>query len=335
MPFENDGIITWELVVERFNSDLANILGNLVNRTISMSNKYFDGVVKSTGVTDAVDEDLKAVVTGTRAKVEEKMEKLRVADAITVVFDLFRRCNKYIDETTPWTLAKDEASKDRLAEVLYNLTESITIGASLLHSFLPETAERIADQLHTSLREFDDVDKFGLYESGTKVTETPEILFARLDIKEIMPKVEAIQAAQKAEFEAEQKKLAGGADADTKAEEAAIDIEAKEEITYEDFMKMQFQVGEIIACEAVEKSKKLLCSQVKIGSQVKQIVSGIRKDYSPEEMVGKKVMVLVNLKPAKLAGVLSEGMLLCAEDENGELALMVPEKKMPSGAEIC
>ena len=335
MPFENDGIITWELVVERFNSDLANILGNLVNRTISMSNKYFDGVVKSTGVTDAVDEDLKAVVTGTRAKVEEKMEKLRVADAITVVFDLFRRCNKYIDETTPWTLAKDEASKDRLAEVLYNLTESITIGASLLHSFLPETAERIVDQLHTSLREFDDVDKFGLYESGTKVTETPEILFARLDIKEIMPKVEAIQAAQKAEFEAEQKKLAGGADADTKAEEAAIDIEAKEEITYEDFMKMQFQVGEIIACEAVEKSKKLLCSQVKIGSQVKQIVSGIRKDYSPEEMVGKKVMVLVNLKPAKLAGVLSEGMLLCAEDENGELALMVPEKKMPSGAEIC
>ena len=335
MPFENDGIITWELVVERFNSDLANILGNLVNRTISMSNKYFDGVVKSTGVTDAVDEDLKAVVTGTRAKVEEKMEKLRVADAITVVFDLFRRCNKYIDETTPWTLAKDEASKDRLAEVLYNLTESITIGASLLHSFLPETAERIVDQLHTSLREFDDVDKFGLYESGTKVTETPEILFARLDIKEIMPKVEAIKAAQKAEFEAEQKKLAGGADADTKAEEAAIDIEAKEEITYEDFMKMQFQVGEIIACEAVEKSKKLLCSQVKIGSQVKQIVSGIRKDYSPEEMVGKKVMVLVNLKPAKLAGVLSEGMLLCAEDENGELALMVPEKKMPSGADIC
>ena len=333
MPFENDGIITWELVVERFNSDLANILGNLVNRTISMSNKYFDGVVKSTGVTDAVDEDLKAVVTGTRAKVEEKMEKLRVADAITVVFDLFRRCNKYIDETTPWTLAKDEASKDRLAEVLYNLTESITIGASLLHSFLPETAERIVDQLHTSLREFDDVDKFGLYESGTKVTESPEILFARLDIKEIMPKVEAIQAAQKAEYEAEQKRL--GIEPETAADEAVIDIEPKEEISFDDFGKMQFQVGEIIACEAVEKSKKLLCSQVKIGSQVKQIVSGIRKYYTPEEMVGKKVMVLVNLKPAKLAGVLSEGMLLCAEDAEGNLALMKPEKDMPSGAEIC
>ena len=339
MPFENDGIITWELVVERFNSDLANILGNLVNRTISMSNKYFGGVVKSTGITDEFDADLKAVVTGTRAKVEEKMAKLRVADAISAVFDLFRRCNKYIDETTPWVLAKDEASQDRLAEVLYNLTESITIGASLLHSFLPETAERIVAQLNTSLREFDDLEKFGLYESGTKVTETPEILFARLDVKEIMPKVEAIQTAQKAEFEAEQKRFGGGdvAGADVAAAEveAVIDIEAKEEISYEDFMKMQFQIGEVIACEAVAKSKKLLCSQVKIGSQVKQIVSGIRKDYSPEEMVGKKVMVLVNLKPAKLAGVLSEGMLLCAEDENGELSLMVPEKKMPSGAEIC
>ena len=339
MPFENDGIITWELVVERFNSDLANILGNLVNRTISMSNKYFGGVVKSTGITDEFDADLKAVVTGTRAKVEEKMAKLRVADAISAVFDLFRRCNKYIDETTPWVLAKDEASQDRLAEVLYNLTESITIGASLLHSFLPETAERIVAQLNTSLREFDDLEKFGLYESGTKVTETPEILFARLDVKEIMPKVEAIQTAQKAEFEAEQKRFGGGeaANVDVQAAEveAVIDIEAKEEISYEDFMKMQFQVGEIIACEAVPKSKKLLCSQVKIGSQVKQIVSGIRKDYSPEDMVGKKVMVLVNLKPAKLAGVLSEGMLLCAEDESGELALMVPEKNMPSGAEIC
>jgi len=302
-----------------------------------MSNKYFGGVVKSTGVTDEFDADLKAVVTGTRAKVEEKMAKLRVADAISAVFDLFRRCNKYIDETTPWVLAKDEASQDRLAEVLYNLTESITIGASLLHSFLPETAERIVAQLNTSLREFDDLEKFGLYESGTKVTETPEILFARLDVKEIMPKVEAIQAAQKAEFEAEQKRLGLGGDTteETAEEEAVIDIEPKEEISYEDFMKMQFQVGEIIACEAVPKSKKLLCSQVKIGSQVKQIVSGIRSNYSPEEMVGKKVMVLVNLKPAKLAGVLSEGMLLCAEDENGELALMVPEKKMPSGAEIA
>ncbi|MEE1258236.1 MAG: methionine--tRNA ligase [Lachnospiraceae bacterium] len=333
MPFENDGVITWELVVERFNSDLANILGNLVNRTVSMSNKYFDGIVKSTGVTDSFDEDLKAVVTGTKAKVAEKMDKLRVADAITAVFDLFRRCNKYIDETTPWVLAKDEASKDRLAEVLYNLTESITIGASLLHSFLPETAERIAKQLNTTLREFDDLEKFGLYESGTKVTETPEILFARLDAKEIMPKVEEIQVRQKAEYEAEQRKL-NGEEAPAEAE-AVIDIEAKEEISYDDFAKMQFQIGEIIACEAVPKSKKLLCSQVKIGSQVKQIVSGIKAHYTPEEMVGKKVMVLVNLKPAKLAGVVSEGMLLCAEDAEGNLALMTAEKPMPSGAEIC
>ena len=332
MPYENDGVITWDLVIERFNSDLANILGNLVNRTVSMSNKYFGGIVKSTGVTAEVDEDLKAVVTGTRDRVAQKMEKLRVADAISEVFALFRRCNKYIDETTPWVLAKDEAQQDRLAEVLYNLTESITIGASLLHSFLPETAEKIVAQLSTSLRDFDDLDKFGLYPNGTKVTETPEILFARLDPKEIMPKVEELQAKQKAEYEAEQKKLNGEEAAE---EEASIDIEPKEEITFDDFMKMQFQVGEILSCEAVAKSKKLLCSQVKIGSQVKQIVSGIRKDYSPEEMVGKKVMVLVNLKPAKLAGVLSEGMLLCAEDADGNLSLMTPEKKMPSGAEIC
>ena len=332
MPYENDGVITWDLVIERFNSDLANILGNLVNRTVSMSNKYFGGIVKSTGVTAEVDEDLKAVVTGTRDRVAQKMEKLRVADAISEVFALFRRCNKYIDETTPWVLAKDEAQQDRLAEVLYNLTESITIGASLLHSFLPETAEKIVAQLSTSLRDFDDLDKFGLYAGGTKVTETPEILFARLDPKEIMPKVEELQAKQKAEYEAEQKKLNGEEAAE---EEASIDIEPKAEITFDDFMKMQFQVGEILSCEAVAKSKKLLCSQVKIGSQVKQIVSGIRKDYSPEEMVGKKVMVLVNLKPAKLAGVLSEGMLLCAEDADGNLSLMTPEKKMPSGAEIC
>ena len=332
MPYENDGVITWDLVIERFNSDLANILGNLVNRTVSMSNKYFGGIVKSTGVTAEVDEDLKAVVTGTRDRVAQKMEKLRVADAISEVFALFRRCNKYIDETTPWVLAKDEAQQDRLAEVLYNLTESITIGAGLLHSFLPETAEKIVAQLSTSLRDFDDLDKFGLYASGTKVTETPEILFARLDPKEIMPKVEELQAKQKAEYEAEQKKLNGEEAAE---EETSIDIEPKEEITFDDFMKMQFQVGEILSCEAVAKSKKLLCSQVKIGSQVKQIVSGIRKDYSPEEMVGKKVMVLVNLRPAKLAGVLSEGMLLCAEDADGNLSLMTPEKKMPSGAEIC
>ena len=336
MPFENDGVITWDLVIERFNSDLANILGNLVNRTISMTNKYFGGVVRSTGVTDNIDADLKAVVTGAQARVAEKMDKLRVADAISECFAVFRRCNKYIDETMPWALAKDETQQERLAEVLYNLTEAITIGASLLHSFLPSTAERIVAQLNTELRSLEDLDKFGLYESGKRVTETPEILFARLDAKEVLPKVEAIQAAQKAEYEAEQARLNGGVtEQEVKVEESVIDIEAKEEIEYDDFMKMQFQVGEIIACEAVEKSKKLLCSQVKIGSQVKQIVSGIRKDYSPEEMVGKKVMVLVNLKPAKLAGVLSEGMLLCAEDADGNLALMTPEKPMPSGAEIA
>ena len=331
MPFENDGVITWDLVIERFNSDLANILGNLVNRTVSMSNKYFGGVVTSTGVTGEVDADLKAVVTETRDRIAGKMAKLRVADAISEVFALFRRCNKYIDETTPWVLAKDEAQKDRLAEVLYKLTESITIGASLLHPFLPETAEKIVAQLSTSLRDFDELNQFGLYPDGTKVTDAPEILFARIDAKEIQPKVDAIQAKQKEEYEKEQKALNGGETAD----EAVIDMDPKEEITFDDFTKMQFQVGEILSCEAVAKSKKLLCSQVKIGNTVKQIVSGIRKDYTPEEMVGKKVMVLVNLKPAKLAGVLSEGMLLCAEDENGTLSLMTPEKPMPSGAEIC
>ncbi len=334
MPFENDGVITWELVVERFNSDLANILGNLVNRTVSMSNKYFGGVVKSTGVTEEVDEDLKAVVTGARDRVAQKMKDLRVADAISEVFGVFRRCNKYIDETAPWVLAKDEAKSDRLAEVLYNLAESITVGASLLYSFLPETAEKIVAQLHTQLRGFEELNQFGLYENGTKVTGMPEILFARLDAKDVMPKVEAIREAQKKEFEAEQKALGEEAPAEEKAEDV-IDIEAKEEITYDDFTKLQFQVGEIISCEAVEKSKKLLCSQVRVGSEVKQIVSGIRKYYTPEEMVGKKVMVLVNLKPAKLAGVLSEGMLLCAEDAEGNLALMTPEKPMPAGAEIC
>ncbi len=334
MPFENDGVITWELVVERFNSDLANILGNLVNRTVSMSNKYFGGVVRSTGVTEDVDEDLKTVVTGARDRVAQKMKDLRVADAISEVFGVFRRCNKYIDETAPWVLAKDEAKSDRLAEVLYNLAESITVGASLLYSFLPETAEKIVAQLHTQLRGFEELNQFGLYENGTKVTGTPEILFARLDAKDVMPKVEAIREAQKKEFEAEQRALGEETPAEEKAE-GVIDIEAKEEITYDDFMKIQFQVGEIISCEAVEKSKKLLCSQVRVGSKVKQIVSGIRKYYTPEEMVGKKVMVLVNLKPAKLAGVLSEGMLLCAEDAEGNLALMTPEKPMPAGAEIC
>ena len=326
MPFENDGIISWELIVERLNSDLANTLGNLVNRTISMSNKYFGGVVEDKGVVEAVDDDLKAVVTGTVAKVEAKMADLRVADAITEIFTLFKRCNKYIDETTPWVLAKDEASMPRLATVMYNLVESISIGATLLHSFMPETAEKILAQLNAQMLAYEDLATFGHYVNGTKVTETPEILFARLDLEEVLKKVEVLHP-QVVEEETAVEEQAGA--------EAVIDIEAKEEITYDDFMKMQFQVGEIIKCEEVPKSKKLLCSQVKIGSTVKQIVSGIKQHYSAEEMVGKKVMVLVNLKPAKLAGVLSEGMLLCAEDENGELALMVPEKKMPSGAEIC
>ena len=326
MPFENDGVISWELMVERMNSDLANILGNLVNRTISMSNKYFGGEVRNGGVSDAVDEDLKNVVLASVKKAEGKMNELRVADAITEIFNIFRRCNKYIDETMPWALAKDEAQKDRLATVLYNLVEAITIGASLLESFMPDTSKKILAQFHAQKRALSEMDQFGLYPSGEHVTDAPEILFARMDLKEVMEKVEAMRAAEKA---------AQPAAEEAKEEEPVIDIEPKAEIEYEDFAKLQFQVGEIIACEAVKKSKKLLCSQVKIGSQVKQIVSGIKAHYSPEEMVGKKVMVVVNLKPAKLAGVLSEGMLLCAEDADGNLSLMVPEKKMPSGAEIC
>ena len=326
MPFENDGVITWELMVERMNSDLANTLGNLVNRTISMTNKYLGGVAEDKGVTESVDDELKSFVLSVPKKVEEKMDKLRVADAITEVFTIFKRCNKYIDETEPWVLGKDEAKKDRLSTVLYNLIESITIGASLLKSFMPDTTDKILKQLNTTERALEDMDKFGLYESGTKVTDVPEILFMRLDVKEVLAKAEEIQAAQKA---------AAGAAEETGSDEEVIDIEAKPEITFDDFEKMQFQVGEIIACEEVKKSKKLLCSQVKIGSEVKQIVSGIKKHYSAEEMVGKKVMVLVNLKPAKLAGVLSEGMLLCAEDADGNLSLMTPEKKMPAGAEIC
>ena len=327
MPFENDGNATWELIAERTNSDLANTLGNLVNRTISMSNKYFGGVVADKGVADeALDGDLKAVVTGTYAKAAEKMSTLHVADALTEIFGIFKRCNKYIDETEPWVLAKDEAKADRLSTVLYNLVESIVIGASMLEPYMPETAEKIAKQLNTELRDFDTLEQFGLYESGKKVTDQPEILFARLDMKEVAKKEE--------ELEAEMAARAKKAEEEEKAEEG-VDIEAKPEISYEDFSKLQFQVGEIISCEAVPKSKKLLCSQVKIGSQVKQIVSGIKAHYSPEEMVGKKVMVLVNLKPAKLAGVLSEGMLLCAEDAEGNLSLMTPEKTMPAGAEIC
>lgn len=325
MPFDNDGVISWELMVERMNSDLANILGNLVNRTISMSNKYFGGIVSDGKAVDAVDEDLKAVVLEEVKKVQEKMEKLRVADAMTAIFNIFRRSNKYIDETAPWTLAKDEASKSRLETVLYNLTEAIAIGASLLDSFMPNTSKKILNQLNTEKRDLSQMNEFGLYPSGNKVTDKPEILFARMDIKEVMEKVEAMYGPKEAESKEAAKEDAS----------AVIDIEAKAEIEYDDFAKLQFQVGEIIACEAVPKSKKLLCSQVRIGSQVKQIVSGIKAHYSPEEMVGKKVMVVVNLKPAKLAGVMSEGMLLCAEDAEGNLSLMVPEKTMPAGAEIC
>ncbi len=328
MPFENDGTITWELMVERLNSDLANTLGNLVNRTISMSNKYFGGIVADKGVADAaIDDDLKAVITGTLEKVQAKMADLKVADALTEIFAIFKRCNKYIDETEPWVLAKDEAKADRLATVMYNLVEGITIGASLLQPFMPETAEKIVAQLNAQIREFDVLNQFGLRENDVKVTDKPEILFARLDMKEVVEKAEAMFAERRAAAEA-------AAPEEAPAEDV-IDIEAKEEISYDDFAKLQFQVGEIIACEAVPKSKKLLCSQVKVGSQVRQIVSGIKAHYTPEEMVGKKVMVLVNLKPAKLAGVLSEGMLLCAEDAEGNLALMTPEKNMPAGAEIC
>ena len=324
MPFENDGVITWELMVERMNSDLANTLGNLVNRTISMTNKYLGGVAEDKGIAEPVDDDLKAVILAAPKKVEEKMDKLRVADAITEVFTIFKRCNKYIDETEPWILGKDEAKKDRLSTVLYNLLESITIGASLLEAFMPDTTDRILAQIGATKRPLEEMDHFGGYVNGTKVTDKPEILFARLDMDEVKAKAEEIQKAQA---------VANGSAAET--EENVIDIEAKPEITFDDFTKMQFQVGEIIACEEVKKSKKLLCSQVRIGSEVKQIVSGIKQHYSAEEMVGKKVMVLVNLKPAKLAGVLSEGMLLCAEDADGNLALVTPEKNMPAGAEIC
>ena len=328
MPFENDGVITWELLVERMNSDLANTLGNLVNRTISMSNKYFGGVVTKTGAAEEVDDDLKAVVTATKAKVAAKMEELRVADAMTEIFGLFKRCNKYIDETMPWALAKDEAKKDRLEEVLYNLVESITIGACLLESFMPETTEKILAQLNAEKRSYEELDQFGLYVSGNKVTDQPQILFQRLDVKEVMEKVEVIQAKQKAA-------MAAASQEEEKEEEAVIDLEPKEEITFEDFGKMQFQVGEIISCEPVKKSKKLLCFQVKVGSQTRQIVSGIKAYYKPEDTIGMKVMVLTNLKPAKLAGMMSEGMLLCAEDAEGNVCLMTPENALPAGAEIC
>ncbi|MBQ3515390.1 MAG: methionine--tRNA ligase [Lachnospiraceae bacterium] len=318
MPFENDGVITWELMVERMNSDLANTLGNLVNRTISMCNKYFDGVVTDAKVVEEVDEDLKKVALETKGKVCDKMAKLRVADAMTEIFNLFKRCNKYIDETMPWALAKEEEKSDRLKTVLYNLVETITMGASLLEPFMPETADKIVEQLNTTKRAMEELDSYGLYPSGNKVVETPTILFARLDINEVLEKVEAKKEAALKEEKAKE----------------GMDVEALEEISIDDFAKVQLQVGEIIACEEVKKSKKLLCSQVKIGSQVRQIVSGIKAHYSPEEMVGKKVVVVTNLKPAKLAGVLSEGMILCAENEAGELALVTTEKEMPSGAPI-
>ncbi len=331
MPFDNDGVISWELMVERLNSDLANTLGNLVNRTISMTNKYFGGTVAATGVSEPVDEELKELALQTPKKAVDKMSDLHVADAISEIFALFKRCNKYIDETMPWALAKDETKQARLGQVLYNLTESICIGASLLIPFMPETGEKILNSLNAKARSMEELNTFGLYVSGTKVTDKPEILFARLDMKEVLEKVEQ----RFGEKEAEEKKEAADGESSAKEEPTVIDIESKAEITYDDFAKLQFQIGEIIACEEVKKSKKLLCSQVRIGSQVKQIVSGIKAHYTPEQMVGKKVMVVVNLKPAKLAGILSEGMLLCAEDEQGNLALMVPDKDMPAGAEIC
>ena len=330
MPFDNDGVISWELLVERLNSDLANILGNLVNRTISMSNKYFGGTVENTKITTPVDEDLKTAVLEVVKKTDQKMEQLRVADAISEIFNIFRRSNKYIDETMPWALAKDEAQHGRLATVLYNLVEAITIGASLLEPFMPETSQKILAQLKTDKRELSQMDSFGLYPSGNQVTDAPEILFARMDIKEVLEKVDSISINNKSTAD-----NGGAGSTESNESESTIDIEQKPEITYDDFAKLQFQVVEIIACEEVKKSKKLLCSQVKIGTQVKQIVSGIKAHYTPEQMVGKKVMVLMNLAPRKMAGIVSEGMLLCAEDAEGNLALMTPEKAMPSGAEIC
>ena len=354
MPYENDGVITWELMAERYNSDLANTLGNLVSRTIAMSNKYFNGELESTGVEEPVDAELKEIAVNCIHKVVDKMKELRAADAISEIFTLFKRCNKYIDETEPWILAKEEDKLTRLKEVLYNLSESIMIGASLLYSFMPETSEKIAKAFNSELREFSDLDKFGLIKNGTKVEENPEMLFARKDVKEVLAETEKIVKAQREEFikssetainnllkagkinEAEAKESLDklyGREANAESAEA-IELEAKPEIEFDDFMKCQFQVGEIIKCEEVPKSKKLLCSQVKVGSKTLQIVSGIRKNYEAKDMVGKKVMVLTNLKPAKLAGVLSQGMLLCAEDAEGNLSLMTPESTMPSGAEI-
>ncbi len=321
MPFENDGVISWELMVERMNSDLANILGNLVNRTVSMTNKYFGGAVENRGIKEPVDEDLKAVVLEAVRLADEKMDRLRVADAMTEIFNIFRRSNKYIDETAPWTLAKDEAKKDRLATVLYNLTEAITIGASLLASFMPQTSEKILSQLRTEKRPLADMKEFGLYPGGNKVTEKPEILFARMDMKEVLEKVSAMRTANEKEEV-------------PKEEKNGMDVEKKPEITYDDFAKLQLQIGEVIKCEEVPKSKKLLCFQIRIGSETRQILSGIKAWYKADEMVGRKVMVITNLKPAKLAGMMSEGMILSAADDEGNLALMMPDKDMKAGSEV-
>ena len=329
MPYDNDGTITWELMTERYNSDLANILGNLVNRTITMSNKYFDGFVSSTGVTGEFDDDLKAVCTNAAEKVRKKMDEMHMADALTEVFNVFRRCNKYIDETEPWVLAKDDEGRNRLSEVLYNLVEGICIGANLLKPFMPETADKILMMLYGTERDFELLSEFGIFRSGTKVTDSPEMLFARKKVEDVMEEVSRIQEAQRAEYERE-----NGVSSDTSESSDEIHVESKDEIEYDDFAKMQFVVGEIIACEEVPKSKKLLCSKVKIGDSVKQIVSGIKAYYKPEEMVGKKVMVLLNLKSARLAGIESEGMILCAEDDEGNLSLMTPEKDMKSGSGI-
>ncbi|MCR5737173.1 MAG: methionine--tRNA ligase [Eubacterium sp.] len=318
MPFESDGTITWELMVERVNSDLANTLGNLVNRTISMSNKYFGGVVENKGVTDEIDAEFKATILEAPVKAAEKMEKLRVADAITETFTIFKRCNKYIDETMPWALAKDEAQQDRLATVLYNLIEGINIGASLLEPFMPETSAKILAQINGEARSFDDMKEFGKYNGG-KVTDSPEILFARLDVNEVMEKVAEIQAAQRAEAEGEK----------------YPEVEKKPEITIDEFDKVQIQVGEVVKCEPVPKAKKLLVSQIKIGAETRQIVSGIAKYYKPEEMVGKKVAVITNLKPCKLCGVESQGMILAAGDDEGNLSIMTVDKDIVAGSEIC
>ena len=333
MPYENDGVITWELMIERVNSDLANTLGNLVNRTIAMSNKYFGGIVEDKGAAEPVDAEMKAVLTDTYAKVEKKMEELRVADALTEIFTSFKRMNKYIDETEPWKLAKDPAGADRLSTVLYNLVEGIVIGASLLAPFMPETADKIVDMLNTGIRPFEEMGTFGLYPNGTKVTEKPQILFARLDKEAVMKDVEVIMEKQRQAAAAEAA-ADGEGTGEAADEEETVDVEPKPEITYEDFAKLQFQIGEVVACEAVKKSKKLLCFRVKIGSRTRQIISGIKSAYSPEEVIGKKVLVLTNLKPAKLAGLMSEGMLLSAEGPDGTLSLLSPERDMPAGAPV-